>query len=203
MCRDACPTSKAVSIIGRSPIHHLTAHKATPNREIVGLSQDLIRELQNHLRDILDLTSIHFKAGDHDGSANLRSNAIITMIGLLEIHRTLARCEVASTAVRQHSRSKCGELLSCIVLTAQKVVVADGKYLSNLIAVRINGLPDCIMLTLARVVTVRYDRRHKHPRHHRHRFAFNRHFTPLHRWVRGGAHAHPFPDHIQRLLRPL
>ncbi|KAF9646977.1 hypothetical protein BDM02DRAFT_3117823 [Thelephora ganbajun] len=57
----------------------------------------------------------------------------MTLINLLEIHRTLAVCEAASAAVRQHSRSKCGELLSEIALTAQKVVVIDGKYLSNFI----------------------------------------------------------------------
>ena len=71
------------------------------------------------------------------------------MASLLEIHRTLARCEVASAAARQQSRSKCGELLSDIALTAQKVVVIDGKYLSNFIVVCIEGPSDYVMTSLA------------------------------------------------------
>lgn len=101
-------------------------------------SQDLIRELQNHLQDVTGLTNIRLKEDDHDASANLRSNAIITMLSLLEMHRTLARSEVASPAVRQYSRSKCGELLSDITLTAQKVIVAHGKYLSNFVVVSVD-----------------------------------------------------------------
>lgn len=135
-------TSGAVSIIRISQTHCLTTHKANLNRETVEFAQDLIRELQNHLRDVLDLTNKYIKASDHDGSANLRSNAIMTMTSLLEIHRTLAGCDVASAAARQQSRSKCRELLSGITLTAQKVVVADGKYLSNFIVVCIKGLSD-------------------------------------------------------------
>ena len=129
-----------MSILGRSHIHCLTAHKANRNKDTIEFSQDLIRELQTHLRDIVDLTNIHSKAGNRDGSANLRSNAIMTMASLLEIHRTLAGCDLASTAVLQESRSKCRELLSDIALTAQKMVVADGKYISNFIVVCINGL---------------------------------------------------------------
>ena len=139
-------TFRVVSITGRSSPHCLTTHKANRTRDTVELSQDLTRELQNHLQDILDLAHIHHKASDHDGSANLRSNAIMTMINLLEIHRTLAACEVAPAETRQHSRSQCGELLSNIALTAQKVVVVDGKYLSNFIVVCTNGFLDCIIL---------------------------------------------------------
>lgn len=131
----AYTTSGAVSIIERSYAHCLIAHKANPNGDTVEVSQDLIRELQNHLQDILDLANVHLEASDHDGSANLRSNAIMTMINLLEIHRTLAGCEITSATMRQHSRSECGELLSSIALTAQKVIVIDGKYLSNFIVV--------------------------------------------------------------------
>lgn len=135
-----CITSRVVSIVGGSYVHHLTAHKVNCNRGAIELSQDLIRELQSHLQDIVDLTQVHSKEGDHDGSANLRSNAIMTMLSLLEIHRTLAGSEIASAAVRQHSRSKCGGLLSDITFTAQKVVVAHGKYLSGFIVVSIGGL---------------------------------------------------------------
>ena len=150
----AYTTSGAVSIIGRSCAHCLIAHKANPNGDTVEVSQDLIRELQNHLRDILDLANVHFKASDHDGSANLRSNAIMTMISLLEIHRTLAGCEITSAAMRQHSRSKCGELLSSIALTAQKVIVIDGKYLSNFIVVCTDEFLDDFSLI---VVLVRHN----------------------------------------------
>lgn len=128
--------SRAVSILGRSCISLLTTHKENCSRGTIELSQDLIRELQSHLQDISDLTHAHIKEGDHDGSANLRCNSILTMANTLEIHRALARSEVVSAAARQHSRSRCGELLSDITLTAQKVVVAHGKYLSGFIMVR-------------------------------------------------------------------
>ena len=130
--------SGVVSIIGRLYVHCLITHKANRNRDTVEFSQGLVKELRDHLRDVLDLAHIHFKEKDHDGSANLRSNAIVTMISLLEIYRTLAVCETVSAATRQHSRSECGGLLSNIALTAQKVVVMDGKYLSNFIVVCIN-----------------------------------------------------------------
>ena len=142
MSEHVCTTSRVVSIIERSWVRCLTNHEGNLKRETVEFSQDLIRELQDHLQSILDLTTRHVKTADHDGSANLRSNAIMTMVNLLEIHRTLARSEDVSAAVRQNSRSKCGELLSNITLTAQKVVVADGKYLSNFIVVCIEGVAD-------------------------------------------------------------
>ena len=129
-----------VSITGGPHIHCLIARKATRNSDMVEFSQDLVGELQNHLRDILDLTQTHFKANDHDGTANLRSSAIVTMACLLEIHRTLAACGSAPATTRQHSRSQCRELFSSIALTAQKVIVMNGKYLSNFIVVRINDL---------------------------------------------------------------
>lgn len=141
-------TFRIVSITGSPYVHCLITHKANRNRDIVELSQDLTRELQNHLRDNLHLAHIHLKANDHDGSANLRSNAIMTMMSLLEIHRTLAVCEIASAEMRQHSRSQCSELLSNIALTAQRVVVTDGKCLSNFIMVCANGFLDFIMLLL-------------------------------------------------------
>ena len=107
---------------------------------MVEFSQDLVGELQNHLRDILDLTQTHFKANDHDGTANLRSSAIVTMACLLEIHRTLAACGIAPAATRQHARNQCRELFSSIALTAQRVIVMNGKYLSNFIVVCVDGL---------------------------------------------------------------
>ena len=134
-------TSGVVSVIELSWIHRLTAHTANRNRQTAELSQDLVGELQNHLGDITDLAQIHFKASDHDASANLRSNMITTMVNLLEIHRTLAACEVVSPETRQHSRNQCGELLSSIALTAQKVVVIDGKCLSSFLVVCINEFP--------------------------------------------------------------
>ena len=81
----------------------------------------------------------------------------MTMISLLEIYRTLATCEAASAETRQQSRSQCGELLSSIALTAQKVVVTDGKYLSNFIVVRTTGFSDCGMLPLTYAIVVRHD----------------------------------------------
>ena len=127
--------SRFVSSAEQSCASPLTAHKANCDRSTVEVSQDLITELQSHLQDVTDLTNSHLKECDHDGAANLRCNAIITMLSLLEIHRTLARSEVTSVAVRQHSRSRCGQLLSDITLTAQKVIVAHGKYLSSFIMV--------------------------------------------------------------------
>ena len=166
-------------------------------------SQDLIKELQKHLQDVVDLTDKYVKADDHDGSANLRSNKILTMMGLLEIHRTLAGCEVAPAAVRQHSRSKCGELLSTIALTAQKVVVADGKYLSNFIVVCIERLSDRVMFSLAHRVAVRHNRRYMCPGYYGRHFAIDGHFAPLHRRIRRDIHAHPLPNYIQRFPKPL
>ena len=128
-------TSRVVSLVERSRVPILTTHKANFSIGSVELSQDLIRELQSHLQDVAELTHAHLKQSDHDGSANLRCNSIMTMLGLLEIHRALARSEVVPAVVRQHSRGRCGELLSDITLTAQKVVVAHGKYLSNFIVV--------------------------------------------------------------------
>jgi len=203
MRRNALNTSGVVSVIGRSYIHCLTTHKASRNGDTVEFSRDLIREIQNHLRDILDLADTHFKAGDHDGSGNLRSNAIMAMTTLFEIHRTLAGCKVASTALRQQSRSKCGELLSEIALTAQKVVVVDGKFLSHFIVVCIDGLSGCVVLSLAHAIAARREPRRERPRYYGHRFTFDRHFAPLHRRIRRDIHAYPFPDHIQRLLEPL
>ena len=196
-------TSRVVSTIGRFRIHCLTAHEANQNKETIEFSQDLIGELQNHLRDILDLTNRHDKADDHDGSANLRSNAIMTMVSLLEIHRTLARCEIAPAAMRQHSRSKCGELLSNVTLTAQKVVVADGKYLSNFIVVCIEGLSDCTMSSLTHVIVVRHNRKCECPRYYGRHFASDGHVTPLHRRICRDIHAPPLQNHMQKLPKPL
>lgn len=133
-------TSGIVSVTGRPCIHGLIAHKAAHDRDVVEFSRDLIGELQNHLRDILDLTQTHFKANDHDGTANLRSIAIMTMACLLEIHRTLATCGIAPATTRQDSRSQCRELFSSIALTAQRVIVMNGKYLANFIVVCVTSL---------------------------------------------------------------
>ena len=118
--------------------------QANCNRSAIEFSQDLIGELQKHLQDIVDLTHTHSKEGNHDASVNLQSSAIMTLLNLLELHRTLARSEVPPVPVRQHSRSRCGELLSDITLTAQKVVITHGEYLANFIVVCISSLLDNI-----------------------------------------------------------
>ena len=141
-------TSRVVSIVRRLYVPGLTTRKASCNEATIEFSQELVGELQNHLKDVVDLTHVHLKEGNHDGSANLRSNAVVTMLSLLELHRTLARSKVASAAVRKHSRGRCGELLSEITLTTQKVAVDHGKYLSTFIVVNTDELFCVISLTL-------------------------------------------------------
>lgn len=88
------------------------------------------------LRHMLDLARKYSDIEDRDRCMILRSNALLTIIGLLELHRSvLGEGAVATAEECLESRQKCEELLTLLASTSRQTMEEDGQRLENFIMV--------------------------------------------------------------------
>jgi len=104
------------------------------------------------LRHMLDLARKYSQIGDHDRCMILRSNALLTIAGLLELYRSVFEEGVVATVEDfLESRQKCEELLVLLVDTLRDTMEEDGQRIENFIMVfppcRLPQRPtDCTLL---------------------------------------------------------
>ena len=85
---------------------------------------------------MLGLARKYSDIGDRDRCMILRSNAVLTITGLLELYRSvLGKGIVATTEELLESRQKCGELLVLLVNTSRQTLEEDGRRIENFIMV--------------------------------------------------------------------
>lgn len=88
------------------------------------------------LQHMLDLARKYLDIGDCDRCMILRSNALLTITGLLELHRPVFKEGVRATAEEfLESRQKCGELLVLLAKTARQSMEGEGQRIKDFITV--------------------------------------------------------------------
>lgn len=88
------------------------------------------------LQHTFSLTRKYSDIGDRDRCMILRSNALLTIAGLLELYRSVFEEGVVATAEELlESRRKCEELLVLLANTSQKTLEEDGQRIENFIMV--------------------------------------------------------------------
>jgi len=96
----------------------------------------LIGRGSEYLQHIFSLTRKYSDIGDRDRCMILRSNALLTIGGLLELYRSVFEEGVVATAEEfLDSRKKCKELLILLANTSQKALEEDGQRIENFIMV--------------------------------------------------------------------
>lgn len=94
------------------------------------------------LQHILTLAKKYSDTGDRDRCMILRSNALLTITGLLELHRpAFEEGVITTTEELQESRQKCQELLAHLANTARQTLEEDGQRIKDLITVPKSHLP--------------------------------------------------------------
>lgn len=92
------------------------------------------------LEHMLGLATKYSEIGDCDRCMILHSSALLTVTGLLELHRSIfEEGVIATTEELLGSRQKCEELLVLLANTAQQTMVGEGQRIKDFIAV----LPSC------------------------------------------------------------
>jgi hypothetical protein len=85
---------------------------------------------------MLGLAKKYSVIGDRDRCMILRSNALLTITGLLELYRSvLVEGVVATSEELLESRQKCGELLVLLANTSRQTLEEDGQRIKNFIMV--------------------------------------------------------------------
>ena len=96
----------------------------------------LITQGSECLQHMLGLARKYSNIGDRDRCMILRSNALFTITGLLELYRSVFEEGVVSTAEELlESRQKLEELLGLLVNTSQQTLEEDGQRIENFIMV--------------------------------------------------------------------
>lgn len=88
------------------------------------------------LQHMLGLAKKYSDIGDCDRRMVLRSNALLTITGLLELYRSVIVEGVVTTVEELlESRQKCGELLVLLANTSRQTLEEDGQRIKNFIMV--------------------------------------------------------------------
>lgn len=88
------------------------------------------------LQHMLGLARKYSDIGDWDRCLILRSNAMLTITGLLELHRSaVGEGVILNTGQYLESRQKCEELLVLLANTAQQKMEGEGKRIKDFITV--------------------------------------------------------------------
>jgi len=96
----------------------------------------LIARGSESLQHILDLSRKYSDIGDRDRCMILRSNALFTITGLLELYRSVFEDGVvATTGAFLESRQRCEELLILLANTSRETIEEDGQRIENFIMV--------------------------------------------------------------------
>ena len=104
----------------------------------------LIARGSESLQHMLDLSRKYSDIGDRDRCIILRSNALFTITGLLELYRSVFEDGVvATTEAYLESRQRCGWLLALLANTSRETIEEDGQRIENFVMV-----PPTPLLTL-------------------------------------------------------
>lgn len=96
----------------------------------------LIERGSESLQYMLDLARRYSAIEDRDRCMILRSNALLVITGLLELHRSVFDEGVEATMEELlESRQKCEELLMLLANTARQTLEEDGQRIKDFIAV--------------------------------------------------------------------
>lgn len=96
----------------------------------------LIARGTEYLQHMLGLSRKYSDLGDRDRCMILRSNALFTITGLLELYRSVfEEGVVASTGALVESRQTCEELLVLLADTSRQTIEEDGQRIENFIMV--------------------------------------------------------------------
>ena len=108
----------------------------------------LIERGSEHLQHMLGLARKYSDIGDRDRCMILRSNALVTIAGLLELYRCIFGEGVVSTMEELlESRQKCEELLVLLTNTLQQTMEEDGRRIENIIMVPyLSVSPDVLLI---------------------------------------------------------
>lgn len=88
------------------------------------------------LQHMLGLARKYSNIGDRDRCIILRSNALLTITGLLELYRSVfGQGAVATTGELLESRRRCGELLVLLANTSRQTLEEDGQRIKDFIMV--------------------------------------------------------------------
>jgi hypothetical protein len=88
------------------------------------------------LQHMLDLARKYSDIGDRDRCMILRSNALLTITGLLELHRSMfEECVIATIEELLESRQRCGELLILLANTVRQTMEGEGQRIKDFITV--------------------------------------------------------------------
>lgn len=95
---------------------------------------ELVVQGSECLQHIITLAKKYSDTGDRDRCMILRSNALLTITGLLELHRSVFQEGVITTKEELlESKQKCGELLARLANTARQTLEEDGQRIKDLI----------------------------------------------------------------------
>ena len=96
----------------------------------------LIARGSESLQHILGILRKYSDIGDRDRCMILRSNALFTITGLLELYRSAFEDGVvATTEALLESRQRCEELLILLADTSREMIEEDGQRIQNFIVV--------------------------------------------------------------------
>ena len=96
----------------------------------------LIARGSEYLQHVLDLSRKYSDIGDRDRCMILRSNALFTITGLLELYRSVFEDGVVATMEAfLESRQRCEELLVLLADTSRQTIEEDGQRIENFIMV--------------------------------------------------------------------
>ena len=97
---------------------------------------ELVVQGSECLQHIVTLAKKYSDTGDRDRCMILRSNALLTVTGLLELHRSVFEEGIIKTMEELlESKQKCGELLAHLANTARQTLEEDGQRIKDLITV--------------------------------------------------------------------
>lgn len=89
-----------------------------------------------YLQHTLNLSRKYSDIGDRDRCMILRSNALFTITGLLELYRSVFEDGIiATTGAIQESRQRCEELLALLASTSRQTIEEDRERIENFIMV--------------------------------------------------------------------
>lgn len=99
---------------------------------------------------MLDLARKYSDIGDRDRCMILRSNALLTISGLLELYRCVfEEGMVAAIEEFLESRQKCEELLALLANTTRQTVEEDGQRIEKFIMVsHLVVYPDVLLIVV-------------------------------------------------------
>lgn len=97
---------------------------------------ELIARGSKSLQHMLGLARKYSDIGDRDRCMILRSNALLTITGLLELYRpVLEEAAISTTEELLESGQKCKELLVLLANTSRQALEEDGQRIGNFIMV--------------------------------------------------------------------